>query len=111
MINILICDDEINDANIVKACIENLLDSKNIAYNIEICLNAKELIEKSKNVNFLFLDMEINGISGIDMGSKLRTLKKSMSHYYYIELSKIFIGWIFHKARSVYTKALYAGSI
>ncbi|WP_343011319.1 LytTR family DNA-binding domain-containing protein [Holdemanella biformis] len=75
MINILICDDEINDANIVKACIENLLDSKNIAYNIEICLNATELIEKSKNVNFLFLDMEINGISGIDMGLKLRTLK------------------------------------
>ena len=65
MINILICDDEINDANIVKACIENLLDSKNIAYNIEVCLNATELIEKSKNVNFLFLDMEINGISGI----------------------------------------------
>ena len=75
MINILICDDEINDANIVKACIENLLDSKNIAYNIEICLNAAELIGKSKNVNFLFLDMEINGISGIDMGLKLRKLK------------------------------------
>ena len=54
MINILICDDEINDANIVKARIENLLDSKNIAYNIEICLNATELIEKSKNVNFLW---------------------------------------------------------
>lgn len=48
---------------------------KNIAYNIEICLNATELVEKSKNVNFLFLDMEINGISGIDMGLKLRTLK------------------------------------
>lgn len=111
MINILICDDEINDANIVKARIENLLDSKNIAYNIEIYLNATELIEKSKNVNFLFLDMEINGISGIDMGLKLRTLKNQCPHYYYFELSKIFIGWIFHKARSVYTKALYAESI
>lgn len=28
MINILICDDEINDANIAKACIENLLNPK-----------------------------------------------------------------------------------
>ena len=42
MINILICDDEINDANIVKACIENLLDSKNIAYNIEILVLRQE---------------------------------------------------------------------
>lgn len=54
MINILICDDEINDANIVKARIENLLDSKNIAYNIEICLNATELIEKSRMLIFSF---------------------------------------------------------
>lgn len=30
MINILICDDEINDANIVKACIENLLVQKTL---------------------------------------------------------------------------------
>ena len=30
MINILICDDEIDDANIAKACVENLLDSKTL---------------------------------------------------------------------------------
>lgn len=44
MINILICDDEINDANIVKACIENLLDSKNIAYN-KHCLQYRSMFE------------------------------------------------------------------
>ena len=39
MINILICDDEINDANIVKACIENLLDSK------KHCLQYRSMFE------------------------------------------------------------------
>lgn len=38
MINILICDDEINDANIVKACIENLLIQKH-------CLQYRSMFE------------------------------------------------------------------
>ena len=75
MIRIIVCDDDTEDAYFTKKCLEHLLNLKGMTFQIEICLDTVNLLDKCENIDFLFLDMEIQKMNGIDIGLKLRTLK------------------------------------
>lgn len=77
MIKIVICDDDKKDSLNTKLCVQNLLDSKELRYNIEIVNDAKSVVDVCKNVDFLFLDMEIGENNGILVGSQLRNNKNN----------------------------------
>lgn len=72
--NIIICDDNINDALYLKNCIIELFSKTNVDYkNISIYQTSDELLCNIGNpIDYLFLDMEIENTSGIIIGKKIR---------------------------------------
>lgn len=76
MIKIAICDDEITICSNLESIVGTYLRSRNIQFKIDIFYSAESILE-SMNRDFsydiLFLDIEMQGLSGIDFGKKLRT--------------------------------------
>ncbi len=74
MIKIAICDDDKNIINMLKEVIINYGKMYGYYFKIETfeCGKTLEKILKDEIFDIIFLDIELNGILGIDIGNKLR---------------------------------------
>lgn len=72
MLRIAICDDSIEDLEIVKKMTKNLLNSLSLEYEIEVYDNGKELLKSLISFDLLLLDIEMDQMNGIDIARELR---------------------------------------
>ena len=76
MLNIAICDDSKLDALEAKKVIRNTLNNLNKEADIEYYLNAEDiqnkLLKRKEPLDLLILDIDMPGISGLDLAEKLR---------------------------------------
>ncbi|MDK2586478.1 LytTR family DNA-binding domain-containing protein [Romboutsia sedimentorum] len=79
MLKIAICDDEVNIVNKIKSIIENYQKS---IFEIQTYNSGEEIIKESKNFNIIFLDIDMNGINGIETGKKIREYDKLVKIIY-----------------------------
>ncbi|MEA3422625.1 MAG: LytTR family DNA-binding domain-containing protein [Bacillota bacterium] len=90
MIKIGICDDEKNICSSLETIIEEYMKNKNIQYGIDVFYSANSLLKYTDDGNLydiLFLDIEMEGLSGIEFG---KILRDDMGN----ELTKIiYISW------------------
>lgn len=74
MINIAICEDEIEIQNLLENYVNDILKNISIEYEIQKYNSGEELIEdKSKNIDILLLDIQMGKINGMDTARKLRS--------------------------------------
>lgn len=76
---IAICDDEIKDLNHEEELIQKVLPSvmSDIKWEIDTFLSSKDMLESRKTYNMIFLDVEMDGMNGIETAEALH--KKSPS--------------------------------
>ncbi|MCR5702666.1 MAG: LytTR family DNA-binding domain-containing protein [Lachnospiraceae bacterium] len=75
MLNIGICDDDKQFAHNLEKLIWEYLDSNGSVAEIQTFTNSRDLItclEKENNIDLLFLDIELNDITGVDIGNMIR---------------------------------------
>jgi len=76
MLNIAICDDSELDALEAKKVIRNTLKNLNKESEIEYYLNAEDiqnkLLKRKEPLDLLILDIDMPGVSGLDLAEKLR---------------------------------------
>lgn len=76
MLNIAICDDSELDALAAKKVIRNTLNSLNKEADIEYYFNAEDiqnkLLKRKEPFDLLILDIDMPGISGLDLAETLR---------------------------------------
>lgn len=66
--NIAICDDE----KIIREQIKNLIEKQSITSVLKIFASGQELLEAKLHFDIIFLDIQMEGINGIDTARKLR---------------------------------------
>ncbi|MDO4465934.1 MAG: LytTR family DNA-binding domain-containing protein [Bacillota bacterium] len=81
MVKILIVEDDINDRNSLDYLLRSFLSSRQIEYEIDFLNDDKEILKISFVYDFIFLDMEVNSKSGIEIGKEIR---KSNAHSHII---------------------------
>ncbi len=74
---IALCDDEMADLIQEKELVERALTSfsPNIQWEIDIFLSSRDMLDSEKTYNMIFLDVEMDGLNGIDTAEALH--KKS----------------------------------
>lgn len=81
MLNIAICDDDINDVNVInKICIK-LMDAIDIIYKIVIFYDGQELLNYGESFDIIILDVQMK-TDGISVGREL--YKRGESYIIYI---------------------------
>lgn len=90
MLNIAICDDEMEICSGLETMITNYMNTSGIKMNIDVFYSGDTLSSHLKDIgtyDLIFLDIEIGESSGIEIGKSLRDDKKD-------ELTKIvYISW------------------
>lgn len=66
--NIAICDDE----KIIREQIKNLIEKQSVISVLKIFASGQELLESKLHFDIIFLDIQMEGINGIDTARKLR---------------------------------------
>ncbi|MFR3558575.1 MAG: LytR/AlgR family response regulator transcription factor [Paraclostridium sordellii] len=79
MINIAICDDEINIINKTKKLIQDY-DKEDI--DIYVYESGEELINSDKEFHIIFLDIDMKGLDGIETAKKLRKYDEKVKIIY-----------------------------
>jgi DNA-binding LytR/AlgR family response regulator len=76
--NISICDDEINQCNLIKEYINTYKNKNDLDFNIYIANNSKECINIiNKNIiDIAFLDVQIDDKTGLDLAKEIRKTNK-----------------------------------
>ena len=75
MLRIAICDDEENEIEYLKHAVEDWAKKEDILTNIETYASAESFLfqyEECKNYQILLLDVEMSGMSGIDLAKNIR---------------------------------------
>ena len=75
MLHVAICDDEENEIEYLKYAVEDWAKKEDIITNIETYASAESFLfqyEECKNYQILLLDVEMSGMSGIDLAKKIR---------------------------------------
>ncbi len=73
MINIAICDDEAFMLSELEKMIHEFFDGKNVEINILQFPNGSVLLECDKHLDIIFLDIQMNGLNGIETAKILRS--------------------------------------
>lgn len=71
MFKIAICDDETKETKSIKKLVEEFLNEYAIIYDICIFLSGEELLLSEEKFDFIFLDISMGGINGIETGMQL----------------------------------------
>ena len=74
MLNIAICDDEVNICGIVERMVIQLFEEQNIECETDTFISGKSLCEEMRRTEYdiLFLDIEIPDMGGIEIGKFIR---------------------------------------
>lgn len=72
MINIAICDDEQTSLNSIKKLTTDFFRSQNIKINISLFSSGEELLSSDKDIDILFLDIQMKQLNGIETAKKIR---------------------------------------
>ncbi|MFI3202092.1 MAG: LytTR family DNA-binding domain-containing protein [Eubacteriales bacterium] len=90
MIEIAICDDNLEEANILEALLSRYAEEKNYNFHITTYTNGFLFLDAlEKNFHICFLDIFMPAFSGIDTAKELRTIDKDM-HLVFCTSSKDF---------------------
>lgn len=72
MLNIVICDDEFLHRSILKEFLVSILEEELLEYDLVEYSSGKDLISHYDKVDLLFLDIQMNELSGMDVARKIR---------------------------------------
>lgn len=72
MLNIAICDDEKYMSDKIKKLVSGFFARKNIKIKTCQFTNGEELLKYNKNIDILFLDIQMEGTNGMEIAKKLR---------------------------------------
>lgn len=67
-----ICDDQKEIAIELKKLIEAYLSAQNCSYELHMFLNGNDLLEQINKINLVFLDIEMPGMDGIELGRRIK---------------------------------------
>lgn len=71
--NILICDDDRQYVDLLNKYVTSFFKNHNISdYNIYEYLSGEDVVKDMKYIDIAFLDVEMDGINGIEVGRRLR---------------------------------------
>lgn len=73
MVNIVICENDKNDQEFVKAKVVEILDDLNIEYEIKVYNSGDDLLEGyDKYTDIILLDIQMYGLDGMETARKIR---------------------------------------
>lgn len=72
MLNIVICDDEFLHRSILKEFLVSILEEELLEYDLVEYSYGEDLISHYDKVDLLFLDIQMNELSGMDVARKIR---------------------------------------
>ncbi|MBR1391170.1 MAG: response regulator transcription factor [Lachnospiraceae bacterium] len=72
MIEIAVCDDDVNELDTTAEILHEIFKSRNLECNIKSFLSASELLKSTKKIDIGILDIAMNEINGIKLGRKLK---------------------------------------
>ncbi len=75
MMHIAICDDEKYMSDKVSAMVSDFFRNKNMDIAVTQFSNGEELLSYDRTIDILFLDIQMNGIDGMETARKLRDRK------------------------------------
>lgn len=77
MLNIVICEDEIEQQEILKNYLEQILNEINSKYEILIFNSGEELFKNyPDNIDIFLLDIQMDGLNGMEVARKIRQIDK-----------------------------------
>lgn len=88
---ILIYEDNQNDLNNLLQCIYNYFCKTELEYIVETTVNSKFIIDNHLNYDLIFLDVEVLGESGIEVGCKVRRKNHDVRIIFVTSYSKYLI--------------------
>ena len=77
MIKIAIEDDEINQIQKIQQIVSDFFEDKKIQININAFTSGEALLSDSNSYNLIFLDIQMNGMDGIETAQRLRVKNKN----------------------------------
>lgn len=72
MLRIAICDDEKYMSDKIKAMVSDFFCRKNVGITVCQFANGEELLKYNKQIDILFLDIQMKGINGMETAKRLR---------------------------------------
>lgn len=75
MVHIAICDDEKYMSDKIRAMVSAFFRRKNMDIEISQFSSGKEVLEYDRTIDILFLDIQMNGMGGMETARKLRRSK------------------------------------
>ena len=75
MIRIAICDDEKHMSDHIRAMASDFFRKKNREIQLRTFLSGEELLNYDRQIDILFLDIQMNGMDGLETARKLRAGK------------------------------------
>lgn len=73
LVNIVICENDKNDQEFVKAKVVEILDDLNIEYEIKVYNSGDDLLEGyDKYTDIILLDIQMDGLDGMETARKIR---------------------------------------
>lgn len=98
--NILICDDNEQDIEIISKRIKTFFEEIGIDYSLAICHTSKYIFEHIRELDVIFLDIELAQENGIDIGLKVRKMRSDVKIIITSNYSKYLIdGYSLHADR------------
>ncbi|GAA0702446.1 two-component system response regulator RgbR [Paraclostridium ghonii] len=78
MIEIILCEDQIEHQKTIVRFLEKILGENSIAYNLKIYKSGEELIDNyPENTDIFILDIQMDKITGMDVARKIREIDKN----------------------------------
>lgn len=90
MIKIALCDDELTALDNLKLKVTDYIQNKNLECNITLFLSGDSLLASSDFFDIIFLDIKMNGISGMEVAKRLRQAEKE-SHLVFVTSLKEYV--------------------
>lgn len=78
MIQIVLCEDQIQHQKTIEKFLQEILEENNTEYNLRIYKSGEELLnDYPKNVDIFILDIQMEKINGMDVARKIREVDKN----------------------------------
>ena len=82
MIRIAVVDDESNEIDIISRIVKDFFQEKEIEYSLRTFASGETLLDETVNYDLIFLDIQMDGIDGIETAQKIRSENKKVIIFY-----------------------------